>query len=121
MLSPFTKPGTKVVCIDAEGSDKYGGTYGAFNGEDARAVLRKNEIYTVAEIGLYKGRLKPSVMLEEYPWWTGGFALERFRPAALPKAIMDTLVGVPIDLCLDEIQRIREDENRRIRELMPPL
>jgi hypothetical protein len=47
MISPFTPPGTKVVCVDDDDSGKY--TMGVCDNDTAMPI-RKGEVYTVVVI-----------------------------------------------------------------------
>jgi len=90
MISPHTPPGTKIVCIN-----------------DTRAIapIKKNEVYTVAEIvPVEKSPSKFHVILAEIEigitWQTmtdaKGFSLHRFRYLDLPRSITALLNTQPV-------------------------
>ncbi len=90
MISPHTPPGTKIVCI---------------NDKRAIAPIKKNAVYTVAEIvPVEKSPSKFHVILVEIDiditWQTmtdaKGFSLHRFRYLDLPRSITDLLNVQPV-------------------------
>lgn len=105
MISPWTKPGTKVVCIDAVAHTRY------MRGVPTRALmpLVEGEVYTVlnvhqtdADIGGF------TVYLSEIPLrstFDNGYSLRRFRPAELPRCLTDILIAVP--LAISDMEQAR--------------
>lgn len=106
MISPHTPPGTRVVCIDADAThQKYASPgFNVRTGPGSLDGLREGEVYTVAEIRPSEvSRIGLCVVLTEIkrpgaPSRGGGYALERFRLAALPKCLTDILTADPIEL-----------------------
>lgn len=114
MISPLTKPGTRIVCIDDEDVDKYANRPRDACGLDG---IRRGLAYTVREIrpdGI--ARCGFIVVLHELrrprDW---GYALERFELAALPKAITDCLEVVDLPLTIEEFKRQDADADARLR------
>ncbi|CAB4145853.1 hypothetical protein UFOVP1204_54 [uncultured Caudovirales phage] len=99
MISPWTKPGTKVVCVESDGSG-HGGPY-----------LGVGQVYTVKE--MYKtpdGRVGVDICeydhdrLTRAVWWKFwqpkckfSFARKLFNPLELPKSITSLLNTAPVD------------------------
>ncbi len=90
MISPHTPPGTKIICINAKRSI---------------APIKKNAVYTVAEIvPVEKSPSKFHVVLAEIDIdqvWQAmtdarGFSLHRFRYLDLPQSITSLLNVQPI-------------------------
>jgi hypothetical protein len=116
MISPFTPPGTKIVCIDAAPSHRYI-IRGAGPISPDLDGLRQWEIYTVAEIvedrqvkAGFGVRLVEIVRPLAYPEDTGCYALERFKPAVLPKELTEALTATPADNLCGLIRKSRELE-----------
>ena len=96
-ISPFTVPGTKIICVDDGDHGRYTDPHmirvGGMDG------LKAGEIYTVERIEYFgfPGREMLACVLVEIRrvkgayFFTDGFSLERFNLAALPKAILDCL------------------------------
>jgi hypothetical protein len=91
MISPHTPPGTKIVCV---------------NDKRAIAPIKKNSVYTVAEIvPVEKSPSKFHVVLVEIEIdevWQAmtdarGFSLHRFRYLDLPRSITDLLNVQPVN------------------------
>jgi hypothetical protein len=86
MISPHTKSGTKIVCINASGV-----------GPDAH--IDKGAVYTVARIGLgiqwNTGATGVGVFLIEHDE-SNCFDLSRFRYLDLPKCLTSLLNVAPI-------------------------
>ncbi len=100
MISPHTPPGTKIVCI---------------NDQRAIAPIKKNAVYTVAEIvPVEKSPSKFHVVLVEIEidatWQVmtdaRGFSLHRFRYLDLPSCLTDILNMQPVkdNADLEDIQ-----------------
>ena len=87
MISPFTPPGTKIVCIDAKGKNTWG---------DHPLVI-EGSVYTLSE--WYSPIL---FFIEEVPTNSMGhplvFHARRFRKAELPRVLTDILIAVPLVL-----------------------
>jgi hypothetical protein len=90
VISPHTPPGTKIVCI---------------NDKRAIAPIKKNAVYTVAQIvPVEKSPSKFHVILVEIEigitWQTmtdaKGFSLHRFRYLDLPKSLTNLLNVQPV-------------------------
>ena len=94
MISPFTKPGTKVVCIDNSDALVTFGMSGPF----ASDVLHVGKVYTILEwLEAPNGAL--NIFLLEVPHRGSGdfgFNRARFRLAELPRVLTDILTAVPI-------------------------
>jgi len=99
MISPHTPPGTKIVCV---------------NDKRAIAPIKKDAVYTVAEIvPVEKSPSKFHVILVEIDidqMWqvmtdARGFSLHRFRYLDLPKSISSLLDVTPV---LDDEELLEE-------------
>ncbi|WP_395665353.1 hypothetical protein [Methylocella sp.] len=96
MISPFTHPGTKIVCVDVSSNFQHVSTHASSGRLDG---LTKDEVYTVLEIRP-DGNIKSGyeVLVREIARPSGaGFALERFRLLDLPEAITRLLEAAPLD------------------------
>jgi hypothetical protein len=94
MISPFTKPGTKVVCVND--SDDLSLCRGK------RLNYRVGEVYTVDRIIIHVITGEPVVQLVEVSHRQGfGLRLKRFRYLDLPKCLTDCLTEQP--LLVDEL------------------
>lgn len=86
MISPHTKSGTKIVCINASGV-----------GPDAH--IDKGAVYTVARIGLgvqwNTGMTGVGVFLVEHDE-LNCFDLSRFRYLELPRSLTSLLNAMPV-------------------------
>lgn len=86
MISPHTKSGTKIVCINASGV-----------GPDAH--IDKGAVYTVARIGLgvqwNTGMTGVGVFLVEHDEFNC-FDLSRFRYLELPRSLTSLLNAMPV-------------------------
>ncbi len=86
MISPHTKSGTKIVCINASGV-----------GPDAH--IDKGAVYTVARIGLgvqwNTGMTGVGVFLVEHDE-SNCFDLSRFRYLELPRSLTSLLNAMPV-------------------------
>jgi hypothetical protein len=101
MISPHTKPGTLIVCIDAEPTHKFMIEVLRTSAVNQMSGLRKGSVYTVASIvpcdididGLV-------VVLDEIDRCSAkvpGFSLRRFKIAVLPSCLTDALTSAPVD------------------------
>jgi hypothetical protein len=116
MISPFTKPGTKVVCIDASLTN-------AYNTRPCKLELDGLQLgatYTVDEIrphALNKDGL--IVVLQEIIRRnTPGYSLRRFRYAELPKSLTDLLNVSPVDS--DVVARMADHPNLHLPATFAP-
>jgi hypothetical protein len=87
MISPHTPPGTKVVCIDASGTEIHDGV--------TPCPLVEGAVYTLAQIEMWEGRLFALVVeIGDRE----AFALRRFRRLDLPESLTKLLNVQPTDL-----------------------
>jgi len=90
MISPFTKPGTKVVCISS-GSLVHRG-----NMSIRPHWIKVGKAYTVVEVVEHPSTKSGFVVaLEESP--VAYYGLHLFRYLELPKSITDCLNVAPVD------------------------
>ncbi|WP_395697739.1 hypothetical protein [Methylocella sp.] len=100
MLSPFTAPGTKIVCVDDSSNFQHVASHDPVGRLDG---LRKETVYTLAAIRR-DANVKSGfeAYVEEIRRPSGvGFALERFRRLELPRAISALLDATPADFELE--------------------
>ena len=100
MITPHTKPGTKVVCVNADGLSLTDGF--------TPCPLVFNQIYTVVEIEDFNGAYYAE-LLEVGS--NAAFGLRRFRYLELPKSISDCLTEQP--LLVDELSRALTGDKSR--------
>lgn len=105
MISPFTPPGTKVVCINADRDFARVPGFATYD-EDCSWPIREGAVYTVLSIqpANVPSLAKLDVALVEIDeQWSDGirwhrrcFAITRFRRAELPSCLTELLDAAPV-------------------------
>jgi hypothetical protein len=112
MISPYTPPGTKLICIDANSHGLYDVYMNPTKGLDG---LSLGHVYSVGQVTVDDGSISGyTVVLDEIER-SGprpGFALQRFRPFDLPKCLRDIEADKPIEC------GAYQEPNRRYRTLV---
>jgi hypothetical protein len=100
MISPWTKPGTKVACIRADAD--FIPRLDFYVNDNDMGELEEGAIYTVSNV-LYDDLDNLfTVLLDEIPvrsppgddW---GYSISRFRLAELPSCLTELLNAAPVD------------------------
>lgn len=91
-ISPHTKPGTHVVCVQQPVA-----IFGSLTRH-----LTVGAVYRLKRIIMLFNT--PMVVLVEFPVYA--FTLDLFEPAVLPSCLTDALTSAPVDPALDDLEMV---------------